>query len=71
MLLLHAPWSRHENWGLLGAMDDSDVERVRSLVKDFHYAKIESGHAIHLENPEAFLNEFFRFTDKLAAEGKL
>lgn len=71
MLLLHASWSRHETWGLVGAMDDRDVERVRSLVKDFHYAEIKSGHAIHIEKPEAFLNEFFRFTDGLAAEGKL
>ena len=25
MLLLHASWSRHETWGLLGAMDDKEL----------------------------------------------
>ena len=71
MLLLQATWSRHETWGLLGAMDDEDVEKVRSLVKDFDYAFIESGHAIHMSKPGPFLDEFLRFTDRLKDEGRL
>jgi len=71
MLLMHAYWSRHKTWGLLGAMDDSDVEQVKSLVKDFQYARIDSGHGIHIENPDLFLEAFFNFTDNLKAEGKL
>jgi pimeloyl-ACP methyl ester carboxylesterase len=71
MLLLQATWYRHETWGLVGAMDNEDVEQVRSLVKDFHYAYIKSGHAIHMSRPKPFLEEFFLFTDKLTADGKL
>jgi pimeloyl-ACP methyl ester carboxylesterase len=71
LLLIQASWSRDKTWGLLGAMDDRDVERVRSLVEDFDYANIDSGHSIHIEKPKQFLSEFFRFTDKLTTEKKL
>jgi len=71
MLLLHANWLRHPTWGILGAMDDRDVEKVKSLVKDFSYARIDSGHGIHIENPDKFLKAFFNFTDNLNAAGKL
>jgi pimeloyl-ACP methyl ester carboxylesterase len=71
VLLLHANWSRHDTWGLLGAMDDNDANRVKSLLDDIHYARIDSNHAIHIENPDLFLEAFFSFTDSLTAEGKL
>jgi len=65
MLLMHAHWFRHPKYGLVGALDDSDVERVRSLVSDFRYLKVESGHIIHLHQPETFVREIVRFAREL------
>ncbi len=57
MLLLQATWSRHETWGLLGAMDDADVQKIQSLVKDLRYAHLESTHGIHVGNPQWYLEQ--------------
>jgi pimeloyl-ACP methyl ester carboxylesterase len=57
MLLLQAKWSRDKNWGLLGAMDDLDVQKIRSLVKDLQYAHIDSGHGIHIGEPDWYLEQ--------------
>ena len=35
MLLMRADAYRHETWGLIGAIDDKDLERIVSLVDDF------------------------------------
>ncbi|OGY21490.1 MAG: hydrolase [Candidatus Woykebacteria bacterium GWB1_45_5] len=64
-LLLQANWFRHEKYGLVGAMDDQDVAKVRSLVKDFHYVQVDTGHVIHLEEPEIFIKEIIRFSSTL------
>ena len=61
MLLLQASWSRHETWGLLGAMDDTDVQRIKSLVKDLQYAYIDSSHGIHLGEPKWYLEQVNSF----------
>ena len=66
MLLLQANWSRHPTWGLLGAMDERDVKKIQSLVKDIHYAQIKSGHGIHVGEPEWYIdqvNSFVRTID--------
>jgi pimeloyl-ACP methyl ester carboxylesterase len=57
MLLLQAKWSRDKNWGLLGAMDDQDVTKIRSLVESVQYAYIDSGHGIHIGEPEWYLDQ--------------
>jgi pimeloyl-ACP methyl ester carboxylesterase len=61
MLLLQAKWSREKNWGLLGAMDDQDVQKIRSLVKDLQYAHIDSGHGIHIGEPDWYLEQIKGF----------
>jgi pimeloyl-ACP methyl ester carboxylesterase len=61
MLLLQASWSRHKTWGLLGAMDDSDVQKIKSLVKDLQYAHIDYSHAIHMGGPNGYLEQVNRF----------
>jgi pimeloyl-ACP methyl ester carboxylesterase len=55
VLLIHARWSRHETWGLLGALDDNDVMRIRSIVKDLTYVQEDSIHDVHLSNPKKFI----------------
>ncbi|MCK5116628.1 MAG: alpha/beta hydrolase [Candidatus Aegiribacteria sp.] len=56
LLLMHAHWFRHDRFGLVGALDDDDVERVRSLVGNFRYRRIETGHVMHLHRPVDFID---------------
>jgi pimeloyl-ACP methyl ester carboxylesterase len=63
ILLLQASWSRHTTWGLLGAMDDADVQKIKSLVKDLRYAHIDTGHAIHLGEPNWYLEQVNSFVN--------
>lgn len=65
MLLLHANWFRDEDYGLVGAMDDDDVAKVRSLVRDFRYLRVNCGHIIHMEKPEMFVHELIDFAADL------
>jgi pimeloyl-ACP methyl ester carboxylesterase len=55
MLLIQARWSRHETWGLLGALDDKDVENISSTVKNFKCVKVNSIHDVHLSKPKIFI----------------
>jgi len=65
MMLLHANWFRHEEYGLVGAMDDDDVARVRGLVRDLRYLRIDSGHTIHLESPRKFIDPLVDFVNAI------
>lgn len=66
MLLLQASWSRDERWGLLGAMDDEDVQKIKAMVKDLRYAHIDSGHGIHLGEPQWYLEQVNSFIKSLS-----
>jgi pimeloyl-ACP methyl ester carboxylesterase len=55
VLLIHASWSRHETWGLLGALDDKDAEKIRSTVKNLKYIKVNAIHDVHLAKPKIFI----------------
>jgi pimeloyl-ACP methyl ester carboxylesterase len=61
MLLLQASWSRDKSWGLLGAMDDQDVQKIKELVKDLQYAYIDSSHGIHIGSSEWYLEQVNNF----------
>lgn len=65
VLYLHANWSRHPTWGLLGAADDRDVERVKTLVKDLRVVRVDSPHAVHLSQPKQYLREVSAFLESL------
>ncbi len=69
MLLLRAGAYRHETWGIIGAMDDGDLERVRGLVKNLQVVQIGGRHDIHVANPERYIAELTHFIDdaRLAA----
>jgi pimeloyl-ACP methyl ester carboxylesterase len=69
MLLLQAAWSRHKTWGLLGAMDAADVQKIKSLVKDLRYVHIDSSHGIHIGEPHWYLQQVDAFINKIDAEG--
>ncbi|MFA5010042.1 MAG: alpha/beta hydrolase [Patescibacteria group bacterium] len=55
VLLIHAKWSRHKTWGLLGALDDHDVEKIRLAIKDFKYARADANHEVHMTKPKIFI----------------
>ncbi len=71
MLLLRADAYRHETWGLIGAMDDQDLERIVSLVDDLQYVQISGGHEIHLVQPRRYIDEIIKFVDHLKQANKL
>ena len=65
VLLIHAYWSRHETWGLLGAMDDEDVEKIRSIVKGVRVEKVDAMHDVHLSKPKLFIKVVYDFLGTL------
>lgn len=65
VLLIHAYWSRHETWGLLGALDDQDVERIRSIVKDIQVVKVNAMHDVHLAKPKVFIKVLDNYLESL------
>jgi hypothetical protein len=48
MLLLRGDAYRYETWGLVGAIDDEDLDRIVSLVDDLQCVQIPGAHEIHM-----------------------
>lgn len=71
MLLLWAHATRHETWGIMGALDESDLQRIIALVDDFRHIDITGAHEIHLVQPQRYIDEITKFVDNLRSEGKL
>jgi len=71
MLLMRAAASRHETWGLLGAIDDNDLECIVSLVEDLKYVQISGGHEIHMVQPGRYIEELTKFVDNLRVKNRL
>jgi len=71
MLLMQAASGRHGTWGILGAMDDEDVNRIRSLVRDLQYVRIPCSHEIHMEQPRHFIDALTGYINGLRRENKL
>ena len=64
ILFLHANWFMHAG-RLLGALDDNDVERARSLVKGaWKYVRMNCGHVIAMDVPEKEAQEIITWTDE-------
>jgi hypothetical protein len=65
MMLLHANWVRHPDFGLSGAMDDEDAAFARELAPHMQFKRIDSEHVVHNYNPEMFVDLVKEFTDTL------
>ena len=65
MILLHANWLRHPEYGLVGAMDDADAARARELAPNMEYLRVDSDHVIHSHKPEMFVDIICEFISKL------
>lgn len=61
MMLLHANWIRHPDYGLSGAMDDDDAALAKELAPKMLYKRIDSGHVIHSHKPELFVSVIDEF----------
>ncbi len=68
ILLIHAKWSRDENWGLIGAMDDEDARVIRANVKHLTYVQVDSFHDVHLSKPKVFIKVVDSFLKRLETE---
>ncbi len=68
MILLHANWLRHPEYGLVGAMDDADAGRARELAPDMLFKRIDSDHVIHSDKPEVFVEEVEAFVAQLSLQ---
>lgn len=56
MILLHANWVRHPDYGLVGAMDDEDATLARKVAPEMLFKRIDSEHVIHSHNPDLFVS---------------
>jgi len=65
VLLIHAYWSRHKTWGLLGALDNNDVEKIRSIVKNIKVVKVNAIHDVHLAKPKIFIKAVSEYLEGL------
>ena len=63
VLLLWAHATRHETWGIIGALDENDLQRMIALVDDFRYVDIPGGHEIHMVHPRRYIDEMVKFVD--------
>ena len=71
MLLMQADAYRHETWGLVGAIDDKDLEQIVSLVDDLQCVQISGGHEIHMVQPQRYIDEIIKFVDNLRDEDRI
>jgi pimeloyl-ACP methyl ester carboxylesterase len=71
MLLLWAHATRHEIWGIMGALDESDLQCMIALVDDLRCIDIPGAHEIHLVQPQRYTDEIIKFVDHLKDENKL
>ena len=61
VLVLHANWFRHPDYGLVGAMDDNDARRIVQLAPQARYRMVKANHVIHSFRPKAFVREVRAF----------
>jgi len=61
LLVLHADWFRHSEYGLVGAMDDRDAARIRELTPQAQYRRIAANHVIHVFRPRAYVEAVTAF----------
>ena len=66
VLLLRAVWFENEKYGLVGAMNNADMAKVRAQVNDLQVIELDSGHVIHQEKPALFTQYLIDFKDKFS-----
>jgi pimeloyl-ACP methyl ester carboxylesterase len=70
VLFLHANFFTRDDGRLMGALDDEDVARAKSLVPGpWTYVRMDCGHVIALEAPELEAAEITKWYDEAVAAG--
>lgn len=54
--LIHADWEYDPDGVLQGAIDDADAQRIASLNENIELVRVESGHNVHGEKPDRFVD---------------
>ena len=60
-----------ENGILLGAMDDEDASWALSLLSNGRLEEVNSGHSVHMEDPDVFIKTVIDLANDLLETGKL
>jgi len=71
VLLLWAHATRHETWGIIGALDENDLQRMKALVNDLRAVEIPGAHEMHMVHPRRYIDELVKFVDDLHEMNKL
>jgi pimeloyl-ACP methyl ester carboxylesterase len=69
-LLMHSNWFYDDNGILQGAMDDEDASRAVSLLSNGRLERVDSGHSVHIEDPDIFIKIVVDFASDLIEAGK-
>jgi len=64
-VLIHTNWSYDENGILMAAMSGDDARRAYELIEDCTLINVDSGHDVHMEEPDAFINILIDFLDSI------
>lgn len=67
MLLIQAHSFRDEKLGLVGAMDDADVERARAAKPDLEVQRWPKPHVVHIADPRRYVDAVERLAGRSAA----
>lgn len=65
ILVMHARWMRVEPYGLVGALDDDDVKRIRVLAPQTRVERFDVNHVVHRYDRAGFVRAIRQFADQL------
>lgn len=60
-VLMHSNWKYDENHILQGAMNAEDASRAADLLSNGTLKKVDSGHSVHIEDPDIFTDILIQF----------
>lgn len=65
--LLRADWFEHPTLGLVGAMSQAEVERVKRCAPQTELVEVHGAHVLHVDQPRAFVQQLVAFARTLPA----
>lgn len=65
VLLLQADWFMHPTLGLVGAMNDDDVARVKACLPQVELQRVHGAHQLHVDQPQVFVDALVGFSRRL------
>lgn len=68
ILVMHGNWMRLEPYGLVGALDDDDVNRITELAPQAQVQRFKANHVIHRYDPHGYIAAVRRFVAQVMRE---